>query len=179
MRLSVAVAVLSYAMPLAALLSGAVAVHVLAMPWRVHTLPTRFYAVPSRRWSELSFAIAVRICSKPSQRSALFGFANALLRLAVPLHIPAWPCRGRSAPRYAPASPFPALPLPCVTSLDPAMPQLCRSTQCSSIATHFPSEHSCAAASRFLESALPLQVLAVLCPCRADLFVTLLCRCVS
>lgn len=114
---------------------------------------TQNYAIAARSLALLCFAVAVRICSKP--------------------------LRCKSQPCYAPASPFPALPLPCVTSLDPAMPQLCRSTQCSSIATHFPSEHSCAAASRFLESALPLQVLAVLCPCRADLFVALLCRCVS
>ena len=148
-------------------------------------------AVLCRCRTTLGFALpllshAIQSLAVAQHRLALPQQFNPLLCQRAPLPCSAAAVRGCSKPSrceshqcYAPASPFPALLSPCVASLDPAMPQLCRSTQCSSIATHFPSEHSCAAASRYLESALPLQVLAVLCPCRADLFVALLCRCVS
>ena len=43
-------------------------IHRHAAALRVHDLPTRFYAVPSRRWTELFFAVAVRGRSKPLRR---------------------------------------------------------------------------------------------------------------
>lgn len=112
-------------------------IHRPAAALRVHDLPTRCYAVPSRRWSELCFAIAVRSRTKPLRRFGDLSHRCVMQCDAMLCHSRATQCSSSAVPCVAMESalclgnalPHEPLQWRCGAKLSRAVPQLCGSEQ--------------------------------------------------